>query len=213
MTKTFSFLFLFLFLASCGKGGSGGGSGSNAANLTDADIMSSEVAPVEAQTFEINAQLSGFSREQEEKIYAAFDLIKKVVASDEFKKKVLSKTYKGKKDYVDSNDSNATVYKNILQASEKLTPGANNTMDLHLKAYRESANVIGYTKPSIKTVYVNTRYLDKSSFTTNEVAMNLTHEWLHKLGYKHASKRTASRPHSVPYGVGYIMRALAAKVD
>ncbi len=213
MTKTFSLLFLFLFLASCGKGGSGGGSGSNAANLTDADIMSSEVAPVEAQTFEINAKLSGFNREQEEKIYTAFELIKKVVASDEFKEKVLSKTYNGKKDYIDTKDSNATVYKKILQGSEMLTPGSNNSMDLQVKAYRESANVIGYTKPSIKTIYMNTRYLDKSSFAPNQVAMNLTHEWLHKLGFKHASSRTASRPHSVPYAVGYIMRALAAKVD
>lgn len=214
MTKTFSFLFLFLFLASCGKGGGGGGgNSSNAGSLTDADITSSEVAPVEAQTFEINAKLTGFTRDQEDKIHQAFDLIKKVVASDEFKKKVLSKTYKGKKDYIDTNDSNATIYKKILQGSEKLNSGANNTMDLQLKAYRESANVIGYTKPSINTVYLNTRYLDKASFTTRHVAMNVTHEWLHKLGYKHAAKKTASRPHSVPYAVGYIMRSLAAKHD
>jgi hypothetical protein len=210
MTRTFSFLFLFLTLVSCGKGGGGGsgGSSSDAASLTDADITTSEVAPVEAQTFEINAKLSGFTRDQEDKIHQAFELIKKVVASDEFKKKVLAR-----KKYVDSNYSSATIYKKILQASEKLNQGANNTMDLELKAYTESANVIGYTKPSIKTVYVNTRYLNKRSFTANEVAMNLTHEWLHKLGFKHAAKKTPTRANSVPYAIGYIMRSLAAKVD
>lgn len=210
MTRTFSFLFLFLFLASCGKGGSGGSGSSagNAGGLTEADITSSEMAPVEAQTFEVNAKLSGFNRNQEEKIHHAIELIKRVIASDEFKKKVVAR-----KKYVDSNYSGATIYKKILQGSEMLNPGSNNTMDLELKAYHESANVIGYTKPSIKTVYVNTRYLNMSSFTPNQVAMNLTHEWLHKLGFKHAAKKTPTRANSVPYAVGYIMRALAAKID
>ena len=210
MTRTFSFLFLFLFLASCGKGGSGGSNG--AAELTDAQLAS-DVAPVQAQTFDINAKLSGFDRDQEEKILEAFDLIKKVVASDEFKRKIIGKTYKGKKTFVDNGGfTNAQIYKKILEGAEKLTPSKNNTMDLHLEAYRESANVIGYTMPSIKKVFVNTRYLDKASFKPNQVAMNLTHEWLHKLGFKHAQKNSPSRPHSVPYAVGYIMRTLASKM-
>lgn len=212
MTKTFSLLFLFLFLASCGKGGSGGGS-SAFAELTDAQLAS-EVAPVQAQTFDINANISGFEREQEDKIHKAFDLIKRVVATDEFKRRVLGHTYNGKKQYVDNGgNTNAEVYKKILNASESLTPGNNNTMDLELESYFESANVIGYTMPSIKTIFINKRYLAKSSFTTNQVAMNLTHEWLHKLGFKHAQKNSASRPHSVPYAVGYIMRDIAGKLN
>lgn len=212
MTRTFSFLFLFLFLASCGKGG-GGGSSSGFAELTDAQIAS-EVAPVQAQTFDINANLSGFERDQEDKIHRAFDLIRRVVATDEFKRRVLGKTYNGKKQYVDNGgNSNAEVYKKILNASEMLTPGNNNTMDLNIESYFESANVIGYTMPSIRTIYVNKRYLAKASFKENQVAMNLTHEWLHKLGFKHAQKNSASRPHSVPYAVGYIMRDIAKKLD
>jgi hypothetical protein len=207
MTRTYSFLFLFLFLASCGKGGSGSSS------ITDAEL-SSEVVPVEAQTFDINAELSGFDRDQEEKIYKAFDLIKKVISTDEFKRKVLGKTYNGKKQFVDNGGmTNAEIYNRLLGGSELLTKGSNNTMDLHLKAYYEKANVIGYTMPSIKTIYVNTRYLNKNDFKENEVAMNLTHEWLHKLGFKHAQKRTESRPHSVPYAIGYIMRTLAGKIN
>lgn len=209
MTRTFSFLFLFLFLASCGKGGSGSGSGS--ANLSEAEISSSST-PVAAQTFDINAQMSGFDREQEEKVYKAFDLIKRVVASDEFKRQVLGKTYKGKKQFFDNGGmTNVQIYKAILEGSEKLTPGNNNAMDLSLATYHENANVIGYTKPSIRTIYMNTRYLNKENFQVNEVAMNLTHEWLHKLGFKHSQNRTAARPHSVPYAVGYIMRGIAKK--
>jgi hypothetical protein len=213
MTRTFSFLFLFLFLASCGKSG-GGGSGDSAsmAELSEADL-SSAVAPVQAQTFDIKLNLKGFDRDHEEKIYGAVELIKRVVASDEFKKRVLGKKYKGKRQYVDNNGlSNGQIYKKILEGAEKLTPGKNNTMDLHLEGYYTGANVIGYTMPTIKKVFVNRRYLSKSSFKNNQVAMNLTHEWLHKLGFKHAAKMTPSRPHSVPYAVGYIMRDLAKKM-
>jgi hypothetical protein len=213
MTRTFSFLFLFLFLASCGKGGSGGSGSNGVSELSESDIISSSPAPVQAQTFDISAQLSGFDREQEEKILKALDLIKRVVASDEFKRKVLSKKFNGKNKFVDNNGlSNAQIYKRLLDASEMLNKGNNNTMDLELEAYYESANVIGYTMPSIKTVYVNTRYLNQSGFKINEVAMNLTHEWLHKLGFKHAAKKTDSRKHSVPYAIGYIMRSLAGKI-
>lgn len=212
MTRTFSFLFLFLFFVSCGKGGSGNGS-SSLAEVTDAEIASS-VAPIQAQTFEINANLSGFDRTHEDKIYRAFELIKRVIASDEFKRRVLGKTYNGKKQFVDNDgNSNADVYRKILNASEKLTPGNNNTMDLDLESYYVGANVIGYTMPSIRTIFMNKKYLSKSSFKENQVAMNVIHEWLHKLGFKHAQKNSASRPHSVPYAVGYIMRELVSKMD
>jgi hypothetical protein len=209
MVKTFSFLFLFLFLASCGKGGSGGSGSGKMADLSEADLQS-ESAPVQAQTFDIEAKLSGFSREQEEKVFDAFDLIKQVVASDEFKQKVLNFKYNGKRQFLDNGGySNEEIYKKILEGAEKLSPAKDNAMDLTLKSYYADAIVIGYTMPSIKTIYMNRKFLNK--FAANEVAMNLTHEWLHKLGFKHAAKKTANRSKSVPYAVGYIMRSLAKK--
>jgi hypothetical protein len=212
MTRTFSILFLFLFLASCGKGGGGSSSSGGMAELTDAELTSA-VAPVQARTFDISANLTGFDRNHEDKIYEAFEMIKRVVASDEFKSRVLNKTYNGKKQYVDNNGlSNAQIYKKILEASETLNPGKNNVMDLNLASYYVGANVIGYTMPNITTVYMNTKYLNKSSFTPNQVAMNVMHEWLHKIGFKHAASSTPSRPHSVPYAIGYIMRDLANRL-
>lgn len=210
MARTFSFIFMFLFLASCG--GSGGSSGSGSSASMDSEMTSTNV-PVEAQTFEVNASLSGFERAHEEKIYKAIEMIKKVIASDEFRRKVLNKKYNGKKQYVDNGGlTNAQIYQKLLAGSEMLNPGNNNTMDIQLEAYTESANVIGYTKPNILTVYMNTRYLNKRSFGANQVAMNIVHEWLHKLGFKHAYERTANRSHSVPYAIGYIVRDLAAKI-
>ena len=213
MTRTFLYIFTFLFLSSCGKGGGGNSTESaGLTELTEAQIAS-ETAPVQALTFDINANLSGFEKDHEEKIFSAFDLIKQVIASDEFKRRVLGYTYKGKKQFVDNNgDSNSQVYKKILEASEKLSSSKNNTMDLDLESYYTKKNVIGYTMPSIKAIFINRRYLDKKSFKSNQVAMNLTHEWLHKLGYKHAQKNNSSRPHSVPYAIGYIIREISAKI-
>ncbi len=216
MTRTFSYLFFFLFFAACGKGGGGTSAQSKktGTEVSEADISLERPAPVQAQTFEINADLSGFAPDQEEKIRRAFDLIKRVVASDDFKRKILGKTYQGKRKFADNQGlSNAQIYKRLLDGAEKLKGTKNNTMDLDLRTYHEPERVIGYTKPSIMTIFLNTRYLNDRDFHENEVAMNLTHEWLHKLGFKHSAQRTAERPHSVPYAIGYIMRELAKGIS
>ncbi|WP_408095971.1 hypothetical protein ACJVC5_13090 [Peredibacter sp. HCB2-198] len=223
MTRTFSLLFLFLFLASCGGGGGGGNGASssqmdanevdNATQVTDEDAAT-DPAPTLAQTFDVNARLTGFSAANEDKVQKAIELIKKVVASDKFKSRVLNFKYNGKKRFVDNNGlTNAQIYQKILEGAEKLSPEANNTMDVQLQTYYVDANVIGYTMANIKTIYMNRKYLSSSSFPAYKVAMNMTHEWLHKLGFGHDSEATASRPYSVPYGVGYIMRDLAKTID
>lgn len=216
MTKTFSIFFLFLALVSCGKSGGGGSNTEPAAtdiSASDEVAIPTESAPAAASTFNVNAKLTGFTKTQEAKIEDAIDLIKRVTASDEFKSKILNFKYNGKKQFVDNNGlTNAQIYQKILEASEKLTPGNNNTMDITLQTYYVDANVIGYTMASIKTIYMNTKYLSSSSFPPYKVAMNMTHEWLHKLGFGHDSEATTSRPYSVPYGIGYIMRDLAKKM-
>ena len=218
MNRTFSLLFLLLALISCGGGGGGGSSSEQLAMedeaseiITDSPASPTTPAPETASTFEIKAKLTGFTKTQEQKVYEAFELIKRIVATDEFKNKVLNFKYNGKKQFVDNRGlTNAQIYKRFLEGSEKLTPGKNNTMDLFLETYYVDANVIGYTMASIKTIFMNRKYL--STFEPHQVAMNLTHEWLHKLGFGHDSEATPSRPYSVPYGIGYIVRDMAKKL-
>lgn len=57
---------------------------------------SSELPP-EALSFDVNLKLSGFNQEQEEKVYEAIELIKKVIVSQEFRERVLNKEFMGKK--------------------------------------------------------------------------------------------------------------------
>lgn len=215
MFRSYFFLFICLFFISCGKSG-GGGSGSQNQNA-DYDIGSetelsdtSTPAPTAAQTWDVNVKFVKFSKDQQDKVLDAADLIKQVIASDEFKNRVINYTYKGKKTFVDNGGlSNLEIYKKILEGSEKLNPGKNNTMDITVETYYVSANVIGYTLPSVNKIWMNTKYLN--NFTPVQVSSNMVHEWLHKLGFKHAYESTASRPYSVPYAIGYIVKSLAAK--
>ena len=221
--KTYFFVFAILLFVACGKDSSNKKNPAASAQedlsegilnpINDPQFTSDTPAATAAQTFEVNVKLMNFTKEQEEKVRAAIDLIKKVVASDEFKKGVLNKTYKGKKTYVDNGGlSNSQIYKKILDGAEKVgNTKKNNAMDLELQVYYEDNTTIGYTYPNIKRIYMNRKYLNK--FQPYQVADNLFHEWLHKIGFKHAVERTDSRAHSVPYSVGYLVKALARQMD
>lgn len=217
MTKSYFFLFLLFTLISCGKSGGGGSSSDKAQNQSDisdssdtTEISADAPVPNLALTWDVNVSFINFTRTQENKVLDAVDLIKQVIASEAFKKKILNFTYKGKKAFIDNNGlTNSQIYKKILEASEKLVPGKNNTMDITLETYYVDANVIGYTMPSINKVYMNRKYFN--TFTPVQISSNMVHEWLHKLGFGHDYESTPSRPYSVPYAVGYIVKSLAAK--
>lgn len=164
--------------------------------------------PPEALSFDVSVKLIGFNAEQKEKVMQAIELIKKVVASEEFKQKILSKKYKGKSLFVDSDLSNEEIYSKILEGAEEIgDTSKNNRMDLELKLYHEKSKTIGYTYPHIVRIYVNQKYFD--NFQPHQVADNLFHEWLHKLGFKHSLKKNPDRVHSVPYSIGYLVKDLA----
>ena len=228
MNKLFAMILLMSLVAtSCG--GSGGGSGDSGASseqttqpVTDDqsndDDSNSDggtstppttppsTVPAKALSYKTNVSyLSGFSQSDEIKYDKAVALVKKVVATEAFRKRVLNHTYGGSKTYVQNNGlSNAQIYQAILDAAEKLTPAKNNTMDVGVKLYYTNNSVVGYTNGSITYINVNTKFFN--SYGVHEVAGNLFHEWLHKLGYGHDSSATARRPYSVPYAIGYMIR-------
>ena len=141
--------------------------------------------------------------------------LEKAVNSEEFKQKVLHFTYQGQETFVQNNGlTNLQIYNKIMEGAEQ-TPqptAANNTMDLFVSLYTSSffgRNVIGYTDPSVPTIFMNTYFYD--SATPAGTAGNMMHEWMHKLGFDHDYNSTARRPSSVPYAIGYIAEDLAAK--
>ena len=87
MTKTFLFLFSLFLFVSCGKsGGSESVTDGNSVSLDEISVDSP--VPSAALNFEVNIQLDNFNSTQVNKILTASDLIKKVVGSEEFKKRV-----------------------------------------------------------------------------------------------------------------------------
>ena len=161
-------------------------------------------------SFDAQIHMVNFPEDQVSKVQKAVELIKKVVASEEFKQRILSHSYQGEKTYVDNKGyTNEQIYQMILDGSETLMPGKNGRMDVELELYQQSTNTIGYTYPNTMRIWVNTKYFNK--YSPVQVADNLFHEWMHKLGFEHEIKYSKKRNYSVPYAIGYLVEELAAK--
>lgn len=155
--------------------------------------------------------LSGFSNELREKVIAASQKLEVVLASKAFKSAVLNHTYKGKKQFVQNGGlTNEQIYRSIMIGREKLHKEIDYTMNLTLQTYYEDSLTIAYTYSWSDLIYVNTKWYDR--FGQSQIASNLTHEWLHKVGFAHDYSNTSRRPYSVPYGVGNIVEALVREM-
>lgn len=167
--------------------------------------------PMITQAFDVQVKLQGFSEEEEQKIYRAISLLKTVVTSSDFKKAVMNKSFNNEFTYQDNAGlSNEKIYQKITEGRELVgsNTSANGIMDLELVLYRDDqSKTIGYTYPHISHIYMNQKYLEK--FEPYQVANNLFHEWLHKIGFNHSVERTPEREHSVPYALGYLVKDMA----
>jgi hypothetical protein len=168
--------------------------------------------PNEALTFSANYVLTNFEGADEEKLARAIEIIKSVVASREFRARVLGFTYNGKRQFVDNKGlSNQQIYDTLLAGREDLRPEVDNEMDLELELYYSWRNVVGYTTPGELRIYMNTKFFDP--YTPSEVAGNVFHEWTHKLGFDHASSPVPGRDASVPYAIGYMIEELGKQYE
>ncbi len=178
---------------------------------------STEVPPDPAETFKINITFGGDAKyntaARREKYMKAVALMKKIVASKEFKDRIFSHEY-GDNDFAhmstDPCKTDDCVYDHILDGNEKLQNTKDNEMDLEVRFYYSSSNTVGYTYGNVKYIYVNTKYFD--GYSLSSVCANMMHEWLHKLGYGHDSAVTARRPYSIPYAIGGIARIVGGKL-
>jgi hypothetical protein len=168
--------------------------------------------PVQPQSWKAKPYLVNFSSEQEKKVQKAILILKSIINSNVFKERVLNYTYQGEKKFFDNQGmSNEEIYFKIIEGSEKIgNPLKNNTMDVELELYHQKTNTIGYTYPNTMRIWMNTKYFDK--YTPIKVADNLMHEWMHKLGFTHATTWSKERDHSVPYAIGYLIEELESEV-
>ena len=168
--------------------------------------------PHEAFLFDADLTLSRFSKKDEAKVEKAIEIIKRIVASQEFKNRIINFTYEDRKQFVDNDNlSNEEIYQKLLDGSEKLSPGVDHIMNLNLKLYYSKKTTVGYTYANGSRIWMNTKFFDK--FTPAQVAGNIFHEWTHKLGFKHASNYSIKRDSSVPYAIGYLVRELGKQYE
>lgn len=174
--------------------------------------FASEGIPAQALTWDADLYLTNFNSEQEEKIKKAVEIIKKVIATNEFRERVLTYSYLGKNQFFASQGlTNEEVYQKLLDGAEIVGNSAkNNTLDVKIELYHQSTNTIGYTYPNTERIWMNTKYYNK--YTPIKVADNLMHEWMHKLGFTHTVAWSKDRDHTIPYAIGYLIEELAAKL-
>jgi hypothetical protein len=171
--------------------------------------MAVAIVPNEAFTFDFNIKTVNMNRSKEEKLFRSVELLRGIFSSEEFRQKILEHRFKGKRSFHYSQGlSNLEVYTKILEGIERLYPLNKNSMDVEIELYSNyESNVLGFTRPFSKRIWMNTKYFNKHEDA--EVASHLTHEWLHKLGFDHEKQRTEYRRYSIPYAVGYIVKDLA----
>lgn len=182
-------------------------------------VLSALILATAPAALALTVQLDGvryFNQTQADKLNAAKKVVELVINSAEFKERVLKFSYQGKPGFVQNGGlTNEQVYDLLMTGAEKyprVTPadGAMNfDLELYTPAWYQSNNVLGYTNQGTKTIFINRNFYNRAEIF--EIAMNLTHEWCHKMGFDHDSKSTARRPYSVPYGVGYLIRDLGQK--
>ena len=104
------------------------------------------------------------------------------------------------------------LYQTVMRAKElNLGEAADEEVDIFVEIDRGSnRGVIGYTNPGTKWQWVYSWFF--KTYGVDEVAGNLIHEWLHKIGFDHEFKRSVLRDYTFVYAVGnWIVEQVKAK--
>lgn len=181
--------------------------------------------------FESSNPISGFtvklicacdlSPEEQDKIKEAVMIMAMELGSEEFKQFCLNfsysatyrvspwwkvwdrqyKTFTYRQFNWNNGKSRERIYKQIMSGAEVLSPVADSTANITLVIdNRNKRGVLGYTYPNSVKQWIYRWFLKSSP---RDIAGNLAHEWMHKLGYDHAFRYHYTRQFTVPYAVGY----------
>jgi hypothetical protein len=154
-------------------------------------------------------ELAGFDQTGHQKLQASFRVLEKVVNSLEFKNRVINfKNRKNERAFASNMGlTNEDIYEIFMEGRETLQPETAGEMNFFLKLYyNRFSQVIGHTSKDTNTININWKFF--KDFEPHQVASNLAHEWVHKIGFDH---RSASESDSVPYAIGNIVRELGEK--
>lgn len=97
------------------------------------------------------------------------------------------------------------IYDHLMSGRETLRPDVDSEADitLHLDK-RNRRGVLGYTYANSTSQWIYNWFFTEG--TLEDVAGNIGHEWVHKMGYGHEQNYNSLRQHTVPYAVGYFIK-------
>jgi hypothetical protein len=164
----------------------------------------------------VDLYLRNFTEADKAKVLQAKEILEVVMNSEEFKQRVINFTFKGEKRFHQNNgQSNQEIYDHLMTGEEILMPGSTGIMNFDLSLYKSKnpwSTVKGYTTADSMRIYINTKFYRLSTWTAIDVAANMAHEWVHKMGYGHDYKDNPDRPYTVPYAVGHIVGDVAREL-
>ena len=165
-------------------------------------------------TLDVNVHTRNFSRRSDrEKLAKGVEVLKAVMNSKRFRELVYGFEFRGERIFNDNNGmSNEEIYAHLMTGAEVLQPEQDHTMNFDLTLYRSwnpFSKVKGYTLPDTMRIWIHKKFYRRRSWTPVDVAANLAHEWVHKMGFGHDFNYNSDRPFSVPYGIGGIVIKVA----
>lgn len=137
----------------------------------------------------------GFSTEELKRLRSAGEILEVVVNSAEFRQSVVSKKFSTTK------LTGQQIYDKMMTGAETLSPEVDYEFDVNVEIYEKNNSTVGYTYETSIQTWINRKFF--KNFSIGEIAANMLHEWLHKMGFDHASAKDYN---SVPYWTGYLVR-------
>lgn len=144
------------------------------------------------------SELSGFSSTGVDQLREAIELCELKINEENYKTKYLQLNFNTKDNLSKSNEQ---IYKEFITGKDIYEKDIDNTINLHLKAYRPInpyTSALGYTTKDSRYIFINTRKLSRHSACG--LCGLFVHEYHHNLGYYHPVN--ARWDSSVPYAVG-----------
>lgn len=162
---------------------------------------------------DVEIKVRNFLDSDKIKLYKAVEILQTVMNSAELKERILNFEYKGEQSFHQNNGmTNQEIFDHLMTGAENLMPEADGVMNFDLTLYTSKnpwSKVKGYTTPDSMRIYLNRKFYRKSSWTAVDVAANLAHEWIHKMGFGHDYYYNDDRPYTVPYAIGYLVAEVA----
>jgi hypothetical protein len=147
-------------------------------------------------------QMKDFSFNDTKKYKSSVRLLEEAINSKEFYKLFMELELSS-----DKGMTNQQIYDLMMSGAEVLDPIVDNEADIFITMYYSNNSTVGYTYPHTKEKWINKKFFDE--YDASQIAKNLIHEYMHKLGFGHVSSREHT---SVPYAVGFLIEDLVKNI-